>query len=515
MVTFDYGKLASLADEARKAERESNRYADDLDRKIRDKISNYSGEHTGNINTAYDHVRWKANQLRQKAGTLHNYASRVDSFRSSVINSENRLASRIGSLMGSFKKKWNIKEPSKWEKAAEWFCDLIGLGDLYDKVRDFLKDLNAYIKHIFNEISDWYHFKGGAEFIDAVVAIYVAVVLVVIDVVLIFCTGGAWAAVKIVMATLVAIIAAYNAYGKVRQYLETANKSHVLHKSANNKIASETDYASWLRRNGRYEDANAFEIAEFAVTVANVILNIVEFGKNAINVIRSQASGNFFQNIAKSMKNGWAKSLPFKQGASTKDTLKFVKNLIKIYNGTYSMMRTNNFGKTTGKAVIDTIKAGKDTWDTLIKIGLENIWTFEYFDGTVDKKTQVENTGVQKMRDLFFDYPKDGVTAYNKYMSAQKHKSLSLNNFKYDPKLAKQSDYKWKGWANLGSESKMITGLAEWLKMDNFDLPSWMKTRYSTGFNLKYGPTRLPLGAPLYSAAVTVGNAAIGARTGL
>ena len=483
MVRFDYFKLAELAGETRKAAEEANAYANDLDKKIKNPLNNYTGKHTGNINTAYEKVRLKSNQLRQKAGTLTSYSSRIDTFAGNVINAENRLTNRISSLMGNFKKKWNIKDPSFLERVVEGICDFFGLGDIFDSIRDFFKSLKAHIKHFFDKISDWYHFKGGAELIDAIVAIVTAIVLVVIDIVLIFFTGGAWLAVKIAIATLVAIIAFCNAVGKICQYMKTFGKSHVLHQSANNKIASDTDMASWLRRNGEYTAATIFEIAEFVVTVADMILNVAEFAKNWINIIKTE-SGRFFQNFAKSMKMDWSKYnvfKVFKKGEDAKNKWKMAKTIVNIVNGTYSMLRTNNYGKNGWQAFTDTFKAGKDTWDTLFAIGLENVWTFQYFTGEVDPVTQVEKTDFQKMNKFIGSKVlKNSISAYNKISSTIKHNNLNLNNFSYDAKIGKTIET-WgkigKMLSNSGSPTKQIAQLAEWASENNSSMATSSQIR--------------------------------------
>jgi len=450
MVKFDYGKLTNLANEAKKAANEANTYANDLDKKIRNRVGNYSGKHTGNINTAYDRVRVKANRMRQKADKLNHYSSRVTSFLNTVKSAENKLTNRISSLMGSFKKRWNIKEPAWYEKLIEGICDFLGLGDVYDMVRGFLKDLKAYIKHIFNEISDWYHFKGGAEIIDAIVAIYVAVILVVIEIVLVVVTGGTWLAIT--LGALAAFVAVMNAIGKVSQYMNTFGSDHVLHMSANNKIAKDTDFASWLRRQGQYEEAGRFQIFEFAVTVANLAYNITSFGKNLKNVIKTK-SGHVIQNVFKSIKEGGIKLFKIKEGKTTaetiKNTLKVIKNYYKIGSGVYDMLRTNNYGKSDGKAFWDTIKAGKDTWDTLINGTLGNAFNFDY-------KNSKGETDTQKGLDIINDYLKNGVAAYNKITSYNLHVNLNLDNFKYDVNIDKPSDNVDKFFNTIGSPAKFM-----------------------------------------------------------
>ena len=116
MVEFNYSRLGDLAREARNAAEEADRYAGDLDNKIRKPLGNYSGKHTANINTAYERTRVKADRMRQKGSKLKNYAGRVEAFKELVMTAENRLTNRISSLMGSFKKRWNISFTFSHEK---------------------------------------------------------------------------------------------------------------------------------------------------------------------------------------------------------------------------------------------------------------------------------------------------------------------------------------------------------------------------------------------------------------
>lgn len=498
MVEFDFSKLSKLADEAKKAANEAGTYAGDLEKKIRNPISSYSGKHTGNINTAYDKVRMKATRMRQKADSLNSYSNKVTSFINTAQTAENRLTNRISSLLGSFKKRWDIKEPSFLESLIEGFCDLIGLGDLYDAFRGFLKDLKAYFKHIFAEISDWYHFDGGAELIDAIVAIVTTVALVILDIALVILTDGAWLAV--IIGALAAAVSMYNAIGKISQYMETFGSDHVLHMSANNKISSETDFASWLRRNGQYEAAVAFQVIEFVSAIASMIYGFASFAKNVKNVIKTQ-SGHFFQNVFKSIKEGGAKLFKVKE---TKDAyeragsiVKVIKNYVKISNGIYQMIRTNNFGKNDGKAFWDTIKAGKDTWDTLINGTLGNMFNFKY----TDKRTGEAET--QKALDIVNDYLKQGVTGTNKIWSVINHKNLNLNNFKYDANIDKPTDNVDKIFNTIGSPSKFMQYIAGKIG-NNYAIGSVLSTgtkivghTVQAGFQLSFTMSHPWLGIPV------------------
>lgn len=504
MVEFNYSRLGDLAREARNAAAEADRYAGDLENKIRKPLGNYSGKHTANINTAYERTRVKADRLRQKGNKLKNYSGRVEAFKESVMTAENRLTNRISSLMGSFKKRWNIKEPAWYEKLLEGICDFLGLGDVFDAVRSFLKDVKAYLKHIWEEVKDWYHFRGGAEIIDVVVSVLVAVVLVVIEIVLVVVSGGTWLAVT--LGALAAIVACLNAFGKITQYLNTLNQDHVLHMSANNKIASETDFASWLRRQGQYELAFDFQVFEFAVAIANAIHGFGSLLKNAKNVIKTK-SGHFFQNVFKSIKEGTQKAFSFKKAWANAETLKriesvtkVIKNYVNIGNGIYSMIRTNNFGKNAGKALWDTVKAGKDTWDTVINNTLGNAWNFKYWD------TWENEEKTQKMSDILNKYLKNAATGTNRLWSANLHDSLSLSNFKYDANINKPTDTKYK-WVNtIGSPSKFMhfvmgkidsdytvsSGIAKGLNFTGQAI--------QTGFQFWFAGQHPLLGIPMYAA---------------
>jgi len=493
MVKFDFGKLTDLAKEARNAAKEANNYAGDLNNKIKNKISGYSGKHTGNINTAYDRVRVKADRLRQKADKLNHYANRVDQFKDTVKTAEKRLTGRISSLMGSFKKRWNIKDPSIWEKAFEAFCDFIGLGDLHDAIRGFLKDLKAYFKHIMNEVSDWYHFKGGAELIDAIVAIVITIAVVILDIVLVIVTDGAW--LVVIAAALAAAVAVYNAAGKISQYMQTFSSDHVLHMSANNKISSETDFASWLRRQGQYEAATAFQAIEFASEILSLVAGIVSFAQNLGNLMKSGAKGAFWKNFFPNLKKGGVEVFKASENTAEKIT-KVIKNYVKISNGIYQMIRTNNFGKSDGKAFWDTIKAGKDTWDTIINGALGKAFT-------VDIKNGQPGQDKVKFADIVNDYMKHGIAGYNKILAINNHLNLNLNNFQYDQNIDKPTDNKNKLWNTIGSPAKFmhfIAGQVPTNYMIGGIISNGLGVAGHTakvGFQLKFGLLHPHLGIPL------------------
>ena len=173
---------------------------------------------------------------------------------------------------------------------------------------------------------------------------------------------------------------------------------------------------------------------------------------------------------------------------------------MKISNGIYSMIRTNNFGKNAGKALWDTVKAGKDTWDTLINNTLGNVLNFKY----TDTRTNEEST--QKVSDILNSYLKDTATGANRLWSAIKHGSLSLNNFKYDANIDKPTDNVSKVINAIGSPSKFMhfvmgkidsdytfsSGIAKGLNFTGRAM--------QTGFQFWFAGKHPLLGIPMYVA---------------
>lgn len=454
MVRFHYGDLADLAKDAKDAAKEAGAYADHLETKVKNKLSSYSGGMTSNINTAYSKVQLKINSLRAKSDALSAYSTKVSTFRNNVKTAESNLSNQIKTLIGNFRKKWGIKGKGFIESCIEAFCDFIGLGDLFNWMRSFLENIKAYIEHFINDLKDWYHFDGGAELIDAIIAAAVTVALIVIDAILIVVTGGTWLAILVSLAALLVAIA--NAYAKINMYIDGQKDKNILHRSANNKIASESDLASYLRRMGNYEAASAFQMIEVVVMVANIAKDATKFMKSFKTAIKN--SGHLFKNVWKSIKEGGGKL--FKKATDSKGFWKNAKKWVKIFNGRYSMLRTNNYGKNGGRAFWDTVKAGKDTWDTLINSTLENAWIFDYKDSDTGKK---ETT---KMLDIYNSFLKDGMAVNNKIGSIRNHVNLNLDSFKYDAKIDKPSDRITKYLDTIGSPAKFMQWVASSIDPD-------------------------------------------------
>ena len=201
-------------------------------------------------------------------------------------------------------------------------------------------------------------------------------------------------------------------------------------------------------------------------------------------------------NLGKNLREGFRKLYKWPTEAVSaaelqRKQLKFIKNVVKMGNGLYDMFRINNFGKTEGKAALDFIKAGKDTWDTIVKTSFDEI--------SYPMKLGKDKV---KLSDLYFSAMKYSVSGANKVYSVINHKNLNLNTFEYDSKISKQTDKSWKGFTTFGSPSKMISALGEWIGADKLSIPEPVKT----GFSIWLGSHTPILGSPIFTVTAFSGG---------
>lgn len=193
-VAVHYGSLDKASSEAKAVSRKLDSYANALERTVSNKLSDYSGEWSSNMSTAYSQTSKKINQLRDLADDYSEYSSSLTNLKAECERTDTAVRSSVQLLTSEFKAANGIKD-SKVRNAVGYAITSWGnrsndsrkRGDEFD---DFVSDADS----LFDSIEQWYDYEGGKELIVnglvSILEIAVGVVSIVAAVVSIVATGG-------------------------------------------------------------------------------------------------------------------------------------------------------------------------------------------------------------------------------------------------------------------------------------------------------------------------------------
>ncbi|ROR31461.1 peptidase C39-like protein [Mobilisporobacter senegalensis] len=109
-LVVSYNDLDDVIKSAKKTAIMLEEYAETLESEVSNKLRNYSGEWTNNIDEADDLIHEKLKQLRQKEDDFQTLAYNMGTFKNSCMIADNNVKVAIESLSGNFKNTYGMKE---------------------------------------------------------------------------------------------------------------------------------------------------------------------------------------------------------------------------------------------------------------------------------------------------------------------------------------------------------------------------------------------------------------------
>ncbi len=184
VLIVDYSDLKSTISTSKSACRNIENYADSLDKKVTQKISDL-GFSTSRTSDANWFARKKTENLRKKAEQYTNFAKKLEKFGEITQEKDKAVSNKFDTLYSTFKTKNNIKvNPIK-----EFFVNLtVGISNsssLSRWVKNTYNNIKTSVKGVCDSVKEWFKYKGG-KFVLGIVGSVAAIALGIFTI----CTAG-------------------------------------------------------------------------------------------------------------------------------------------------------------------------------------------------------------------------------------------------------------------------------------------------------------------------------------
>lgn len=321
-----YGSLETAAQMARDTGNKLSDYAEKAQKRIANKISAYSGEHTGNITSAQTYINQKINQLNQKSAAFLQYASDVDRFAQSAKATDKGVKERIGSLSGTFKDNYGIKD-SVITNIFNFISDKLNESNLGRFFKDMVQTVWGKVESLKDGIVEWYKYDGGKYIVDGVKAAAMAVAAIAaittIGNIIVVAASIVVAAIAVANA-LFAITTSAIAYGKEKSgdpaWAKRYGDLDTMADTMRTKSNSENDHIA----------ADVTDTVEFVANAICIGAKGVEGFENFKKIAGAQGGfKDYFKNLYTKGKEALTSKDGFK--AFAKRRLDAVKNTVKLY----------------------------------------------------------------------------------------------------------------------------------------------------------------------------------------
>lgn len=208
--SISYSDLHDASQEAHRVSKRFDDYADELQRKVLNKLGNYNGPWTSNMSNAYSLVSDKINELRTDCTRFEQYSTDLESLLDECKEVDEAVKSRVADLTADFKNANGIRNSAIENFLAYTFTSLgnsSALGRFLGNGRDAR---NMIADRLLQDIKVWFNFEGGKELIKAWVVdtlkIVGAIIAVAAAVVACVLSGGVAAAIFAAVALVSASV---------------------------------------------------------------------------------------------------------------------------------------------------------------------------------------------------------------------------------------------------------------------------------------------------------------------
>lgn len=319
IASISYSDLHDASQQAHKVAKRFDDYADELQRRVLSKLSNYNGPWTSNMASAYQGVSTKINELRTDCTRFETYSTDLDNLLDECKEVDDSVRDKIAKLTGDFKKANGIRN-SAIENALAYTFTAIGNATAAGRFLGNVQDsISSFIDHFFQKIKDWFNFGGGKKTIANVLknalAIAGAVITVITAVGAVTASAGAASGFVAALATAASVVASV--------VLDVAGWASLTNpKSGNDPFMS-------LRCGITFKMGDIMEVTDkFYEWLRGFLLSHRDFTEKAIEGLKTICSitskiNSFFNDTYKYFSG---KDLPF-YDLDSKETKEFVFNI--------------------------------------------------------------------------------------------------------------------------------------------------------------------------------------------
>ncbi len=290
---ISYNSLHSAAGEAREVSGRLTSYADGLNSNVYRKLMNYSGVHTGNINSASRFVNNKVNILRDRAAAYRTYASDLEELTAACRNTDRAVRGIVSRLTADFKRAHGIRNSVVENTLNRFLTDARNfsfagrwLNDGQDKIRagrDYLKQA----------IEDWWDYRGGKEFVTGLLEIAKKIAGTTIMVLGALASGSmVFLIAGVILGVIQAINEGVDLGNEIRAYWENSNGD-----PARGRRLSDENTVQDFMRNESEENVSFWHKAAGGIDLTVIICECInqvgscrDFVKNAYNWTKGTAT---------------------------------------------------------------------------------------------------------------------------------------------------------------------------------------------------------------------------------
>lgn len=163
-VIISYSSLKDSASEAKAVAKKLDTYADNLNNSIYKKLTNYSGNHTGNIQVAKTSTKAKISELEHKSSAYTTYSQDLKDLKDKCVETDNSVKTMISQLTATFKESHGIKN-SEVVNVANYFLTSTVNSSFVGRWLNNTSDKVATLKdYITQKIKVWWEYEGGKQF---------------------------------------------------------------------------------------------------------------------------------------------------------------------------------------------------------------------------------------------------------------------------------------------------------------------------------------------------------------
>lgn len=409
MITVDIGALEDLAkaaDTGSGAAKQLTNYWDKLHDKVEYEINRYSGERTGNINTAYSYVHQYRDELNNTQGQFVRFAQKTRMLKDKAASLEQTVIRTINSDLRAFCNKYGLEFKESDEKPGFW-------AGLWNSLCGLYYDLKERVDNFFEKISEWYNYDGGKEILDAVftVLLVIATIVVMILAFPVLATGTLLAviasAIVIVASAILLVFEVMDSIVKIGHAINAvsaASEDRYFDAAWESKMREESGFTDWMRDQGWYDAANILDTVKVVCEVIKFVDSFAKGFTKFKTFIKDFKFEGFFKDFGKNMKdffgeNGFGHLLFGGDydgnffGGEWLDVAKRVKTVLTVANVAYKEITYHD--ATGHKNTLERLWDRTTTAKPVIDIMAGNIWesgSTQRHDMATDPSTRIESS---------------------------------------------------------------------------------------------------------------------------
>lgn len=287
-IALNYDSIYSAAKNAKKVASNTESYVNGLQKKIIDKIDGLKGYSSTYANDAKSHTQAKITSLNKKKDTYNNYADKLEKFVDDDTTGAKAVDKRVAKMFKKDAETFRDNNNIKINPVTQFFtflcCEFSSSSDFARKLSEMASDVKNWVSDRWDDIKDWYRYKGG-EYIANIGKALLGIGLAVVTILITVATGGiGLVAICAIVGSAIAIVDGIVTIGSNIAALTKESTD-----PAWAKKFSKTDKASTLLRKIDTGSATWNKILNFAATgldltemvctAVTIVSGIAELGK--------------------------------------------------------------------------------------------------------------------------------------------------------------------------------------------------------------------------------------------